>query len=204
MKRNDVCKIRPGTFEHAARSGLRVNLRIAFVAQDHEAETIGELLQAAEIFAWCDGALRIGWRGDVDRHRSCQRGVIERIEVGQESVGARGRQIDLFAARGACAGAIGRIKRIGHQDGRPAPAFADIARSGDGREKQALPAAVQHQNFGFGIDSSRQVKSCRKPVRSRPSERLDAPGDRIATEFDRVFGQHRADKAGHRVLRLAQ
>ena len=146
----------------------------------------------------------IGRRGDVDRHRSCQRGVIERIEVGQESVGARGRQIDLFAARGACAGAIGRIKRIGHQDGRPAPAFADIARGGDSREKQTLAAAVQHQNFGFGIDSSRQVKSCRKPVRSRPPERLDAPGDRIATEFDRVFGQHRADKAGHRVLRLAQ
>ena len=51
LKRHDVCKVRPGALQHAARSGLRVNFRIAFVAQDQEAEAIGEPLQAAEIFA---------------------------------------------------------------------------------------------------------------------------------------------------------
>ena len=148
--------------------------------------------------------MRIGRRGDVDRDRSRQRGLIERIEIGQKSVGERGRQIDRLAARGARAGGVSRIERIGHQDRRLALALADIARRGEGGEKQPLAAAVQHQNLAFGIDRARQPETGGKPVRGRPAERLDALGDGIAAEIGDVFGQYRADKGGHRVLRLAQ
>ena len=41
--------------------------------------------------------------------------VVERVEIRQESVGKRGRQIDRLATRGAGARAICRIKWIGHQ-----------------------------------------------------------------------------------------
>ena len=151
-------------------------------------------LQAAEIIPRRHRALRIGRRGDVDRHRSRQRGFIERVEIGQESVGERGRQIDRLAARGTRAGAIGRIERIGHQDRRPALALADIARGGERREKQPFAAAVEHQKFGLGIDRARQLEPAGEPVCRRPPERLDALGDRIAAEFGDVFGQHRTDE----------
>jgi len=49
-------------------------------------------------------------------------------------------QIDLFAARGACAGAVGRIKTDWDQDRGPAPALADIAWRRDGAEKTAFAA----------------------------------------------------------------
>ena len=50
LERNDVGKIGSGAFEHAARRLPGVDFRIALVAQDHEAETIRKLLEAAEIF----------------------------------------------------------------------------------------------------------------------------------------------------------
>ena len=148
--------------------------------------------------------MRIGGRGDEDRNRPGQRRVVERIEIRQESVGERGRQVDRFAAGGAGAGAVGRIKRIGHQDRGPALARADIAGGGDRREEQPLAAAAQHQNFALGIDRPRQVEPGGQPVRGRAPERLDALGEGIATEIGDVFCQHRPDKVRDRVLRLAQ
>ncbi len=204
LERNHIGKIRSGAFQHAAGRFFGINLRIALIAQNHEAETIGERLQAGEIASRGHGSLRIRRRGDEDRHRSRQSGVIQRIEVGEKSVGERGRQIDLLATRRAGAGAIGRIKRIRHQDRRPACTLADIARRRDRREKQALAAAVQHQKLGLGIWRPRQVEPGGKPVRRRPPERFNALGNGITAEFGGVFGQHRADKARHRVLRLAQ
>ena len=199
-----MVEIRPGTFQHAAGRRLGVDFRIAFVAQDHEAETVGQLFQAAEIFLGGHRALRICRRGEVDRDGAGERRLVERVEIRQKSVGQRGRQIDGLAVRGAGAGRIGRIKRIGHQDRGFAAASADIARRGDRGEKQAFAAAVQHQNFAVGIDGPGQVEPAGKPVRRRPPERLDALGDGIAAEIADVLGQHRADKPRHRMLRLAQ
>ena len=199
----DVGEIRPGAFQHAAGRFLGVDFRIAFVAQDHEAEAVGELLQPAEILSRCHRALRIGRRGDVDRNGSRQRGVVERVEIRQKSVGERGRQIDRFAARRAGAGGIGRIERIRYQDRRSALALADIARRGERGKKQPLAAAVQHQQLGFGIDRPRQVEPGGKPVGGGPAERLDALGDGITAEIGDVLCQHRTDKGRHRMLRLA-
>ena len=42
-----LAKSGSGTFENAARRFLGVDFRIAFVAQNHEAETVGEFFQAA-------------------------------------------------------------------------------------------------------------------------------------------------------------
>jgi hypothetical protein len=204
LKRDRVGEIRSGAFQHAARRRLGIDFRIAFVAQDHEAEPVGELLEAAEIAAGRHRALRVGRRGDVDRDGSGQRGVVERVEVGQKSIGQRGRQIDRLAPRGAGAGGICRIERIGNQDRRPAAALADIAGCRQRREKQALAAAVQHQKLGFGIDGARQIEPGRKPVRGRAAERFDSLRNGIAAEIGDVVGQNRADKVRHRVLRFAQ
>jgi len=74
-------QIRPGT---SSTLPARFACKFRCIRRsDHEAEAIGEPLQAAKIRG-SNGALRIGRRGDVDRDRSCQRGVIERIEVGQK------------------------------------------------------------------------------------------------------------------------
>ena len=81
---------------------------------------------------------------------------------------------------------------------------ADIACGGDRGEEQALAAAVQHQNFAFGIDGAGQMEAGRKPACGRPPERLDALGDGIAAEIGDMFGQHRADKVWNGMLRLAQ
>ena len=203
LKRDRICKIRPGAFQHAAGRYLRIDFRIAFVAQNHEAEPVGELFQTAEIFPRRHGALRVCRRSDVDCDRSRQRGVIERIEVGEESIGQRGRQIDRFAACGTRPGRVSRIKRIRYQDRGPAPALADVARRGECCEKQALAASVQHQKLGFRIDRPRQLEPGGKPARGCPPERFDALGDGIAAEVGDVLGQHRADKGRNRVLRLA-
>jgi hypothetical protein len=148
--------------------------------------------------------LGIGRRGDEDRHRPRQQRLVQRIEVGQKSVGDGGRQIDLLAARGAGAGAISRIERVRHQDCRPAAAWADIAGRGDRGKKQALAAAVQDQNFAPGIDRPRQLEPGREPVRRRHAERLDAFCQRIAAEFGDMLCKHRPDEIRHGMLRLAQ
>src|SRR5450631_912880 len=203
LERNHIGEIRPRAFQHAAGCFPGVNLRIAFVAQNHEAETIGEPLQTCKIAARGHRALRICRRGDEDRDGSRQRGVVERIEVGEKSVGERGRQINRLAARRARAGRVSGIKRVRYQDRRSALAFAGITGGSERGEKQALAAAVEHQKLGLWIYPPRQVEPGGKPVRSRPPERLDALGDGIAAEIADVFGQNRADKGRYRVLRLA-
>ena len=87
LERDHVGEVGPGAFQRAARRLPGVDFRIALVAQDHEAVAVGELLQPGEIVARGDRALRIGGRGDEDRHRARQRRLVERVEIGQESVG---------------------------------------------------------------------------------------------------------------------
>ena len=180
-----------------------VDFRVALVAEDEEAEAVGELLEPHKIVARGDRALRVGGRGDEHRDGTRQQRIVERIEIGQEPVGERGRQVDVLAAGGAGAGAIGGVERIRHQDRRPALAIADMARGGDGGEEQAFAAAVEHQHLGLGIDRAGQGKPARQPVRGRVAERLNALGQRIAAEIGDVLCQHRADEIGHRVLRFA-
>ena len=164
---------------------------------------VGEFLQPHEVLARSDRALWIGGRGNEHRNGSGQRRVVERVQIRQESVGERGRQVDQFATGGAGARAIGRIKRVGHQDRGPAPARANITGGGDRCEKQPLAAAAQHQDFAFGIDRPRQVEPGGQPVCGGVPERFDALGKGIAAEFSDVFRQDRPDKIRDRVLRLA-
>jgi hypothetical protein len=204
LKRNHIGKIGPRAFQHAARGFEGVDLRIAFVAQHHEAEAIGQLFQADEIIPRSYRTLRIGRRRKIDRHRSRQGLVIERVEVWKKSVCRRGRKINRLAAGGVGAGAIGRIKRIGQQDRRRAPALRDVTGGGDGGEEQTLAAAIEHQNFGLGIDRAGKAEPCSQPVCGGAAERLDTFGDGVTAEIGGVFGQHRADEAGHGMLRFAQ
>src|SRR6185312_4485699 len=110
--------------------------------------------QAREVVARGDCSLRVGGGGEIDRDRPRQRGLIERIEVGQKSVGARGGEENRLAICGAGPGAIGWVERVWHQNGGRALARRDIAGGGDRREKQSLAAAVQRQNLGLGIDGA--------------------------------------------------
>jgi hypothetical protein len=135
LERDDVGEVGPGAFQRAARGLPGVDFRIALVAQDHEAVAVGELLQPGEVVARGDRALWIGRRGNEDRNGPGERCVVERVEVGQKSVGEGGRQVDGLATGRPGSGAIGRIERVGHQDRRFASARAGIAGSRDGREK---------------------------------------------------------------------
>ena len=163
---------------------------------------VGEFLQPREVVARSDRALRIGGRGDEHRNGSGQRRIVERVQIRQESVGERGRQVDQFATGGAGARAIGWIKRVGHQDRGFSPARADITGSGDRGKKQPFAAAVQHQDFALGIDRARQVEPGGQPVCGGAPEWFDALGKGIAAEISDVFRQYRPDEVRHRVLRF--
>jgi len=69
LKRHDIGEIRAGVFQHAAGRFPGEDFRIAFVAQDHEAEAIGQSLQAREIVGRGHRTLRVRRRGDEDRDR---------------------------------------------------------------------------------------------------------------------------------------
>ena len=130
-----VGEVGPGALQRAARRLPGVDLRIALVTQDHEAVTVGELLQLRVVVARGDRALRIGRRGEEDCHRSRQRRLVERVEIRQEAVGARRRQIDRLAISGPRAGGIGRIERIRDQKRGFAFARADVTGGGDCSEE---------------------------------------------------------------------
>ena len=152
LERNHAGEIGAGAFERAARRLAGVDLGIALVAEDHEAVAVGELLQPREIIARGDRALRIGGRGQIERHRARQRRFVDGIEIGQEAVFDGGRQVDRLAGRGAGAGAIDRIERVRHQDGGLAGARADIARGRDRGEEQPLAAAIEDENLALGVE----------------------------------------------------
>ncbi len=203
LERDHIAEVGSGAFEHAARRFAGVDLRVALVAQDHEAMAIGELFQPREVGARGDRALRIGGRGQEERHGARQRRLVDRIKIGQEAVAQRGRQIDLLAAGRAGAGAIGGVERIRHQDRRPALARRDVTGRSDRGEEQPLAAAVQHHHLALRIDRARQLEPASQPGRDGAAKRLDALGHRVAAELGGVFRQHRPDEVRHRVLRLA-
>jgi len=71
-----------------------------------------------------------------------------------------------------------------------------------GRKKQALAAAVQNEDFSFGINRAGQVESAGQPACGRPPKRLDAPRHGVTAELGGILGQHRSDKTWHGMLRL--
>ncbi|MGY4484002.1 hypothetical protein ACVWWR_003193 [Bradyrhizobium sp. LM3.2] len=60
LERDHAGEVGAGAFQRTARRLAGVDFRIALVAEDHEAVAIGEALQAREIIARRDRALRIG------------------------------------------------------------------------------------------------------------------------------------------------
>ena len=167
----------------------------------------GEAAERLEIAAIRHRALRIGRRGEVAGDGARQQRLVERGEIGQEVGRARCRQVDRLATCGQGAGRISRVERVGDQhrgqSSRLAGARGDPALGGDGGEKQALARAVEHQDFAVGIERARQRVAAAEPGRDRAAEFLDALVGRIAAEVIQVRGQHRPDKSGNRVLRLA-
>jgi len=162
-----------------------------------------ELRQIFEIGVARHRTLRIRGRSEVHRHRALEQSFVERVQIGQETVLARRRQIDRLAAGGECAGRIGRIERVGDQHGGLTGARGDPARRGNGRKKQAFARAVEHEHFRFRIDGARQLEALAEPGGDRLAERLGALVRRITAEVGNVGGQHRRDEIGHGVLRLA-
>jgi hypothetical protein len=159
LEGDDVGEIISGRGQHAARCVLGVDFRVALVAKHHEAVTVGELLDAIEIVARCHRALRVGRRGEIESDGAIERLGAQRIEVRQEAVVPRGWQKHGFASCRPRAGRVGRVERVGHQDGGFALARADIARRCDASEKQPFAAAVKHQDFCFWIECAGQAES---------------------------------------------
>ena len=124
MEHHDVGEIRPGSFQHAGRRVLAVDLAIAFVGEHQEAETAGEACELLQIGAIGDRTLRVRGRGEIEGDRARQQRVVERVEIGQEAAFARRRQIDRLAIGRERAGGIGRIERIWNQHRRFAGAAA--------------------------------------------------------------------------------
>ncbi|MGY4599698.1 hypothetical protein ACVWXL_007444 [Bradyrhizobium sp. GM22.5] len=203
LERDHAGEIRASAFERAAGRFAGVDLRIALVAEDHEAVAVGELLQANEIIARGHRSLRVGGRGQIERHRARQRRLVDGVEIGQEAVLGGGRQVDRLASSGAGAGAIDRIERVRHQDRGLAGTRADIARSRDGGEEQPLAAAIEDENLALGIERSRQLETRRQPGARGQAERVGALVRGVTAEIGDVLGQYRADEIRHRMLRLA-
>ena len=182
---------------------LRVDLAVAFVGEDQEAEAPRERGEALQIGAIGDRALRVGRRGEIEGDGAREQLLVQRVEIGQEAgLGGR-RQIDRLAIGGGRAGRIGGIERIGDQDrGRPArPRTQRLAR--DGGEEQAFARAVEHQDFGLRVDGARQPEAPAEPAGGGAAKRLGALVGRIAAEIGEMGGEHRPDERRDRMLRLA-
>ena len=184
-------------------ASFAVDLAITFVGENDEAEAArqpGELFQISEIG---DRALRIRRRGEIDGDGARQQVVGERVEIGQEAGGLGRRQIDRLAIRRDRAGGIGRVERIGNQHRGLAGARRHIVLRRQRGEKQSFARAVEHQHFVHGIDRALEREARVEPKRDRFAERIEALVHRIAAEFVDMRGDHRPDKSGNGVLRLA-
>ena len=135
MKYDRVGEVGPGGFQHAGRRMLAVNLAIAFVGEDQEAEAAGEAGKLVEIGAIRHCPLRVRRRGEVKGDGAREQRLVERGEIGQEGGLARRRQIDRLAIGGERRRAIGGIKRIGNEHRGLAGAGTDPSLGGDGGEK---------------------------------------------------------------------
>ena len=203
MEYDDVGEIRRRGFEHSGRRLLAVDLAIAFVGEDQEAEAPRQPDQAGQVGAVGDGALRIRRRSEIDGDRAREEIVLQRIEIGQEA-GRRGRrQIDRLALGGDGAGRVGGIKRIGNEHRRPTGARAHPALGGERGEKKPLARAVEHQDFRRRIDPARERIAAVEPFSHGLGERLDALVHRVAAELLDMRRDHRADERRNRMLRLA-
>ena len=181
---------------------LAVDFAIAFVGEHQKAEALRKTAELFEIAAIGHGALRVRGRGEIAGDGALEQRLVERVEIGQEAVGARGRQIDRLAAGGERAGGVSCIERIGDEHRRLAGTGLDPALGGDGGEEQTLARAVEHEHFGFGVDRARQLVAAAEPGCDRAAERLDALVGRVATEVCKMLADHRPDEGRDRMLRL--
>ena len=140
-------------------ASLAVDLAIAFVGENEEAEAARQRGELFEISAIGDRALRIGRRGEIDRDRARQEFVVERIEIGQKAGRRRRRQIDRLAIGRDRACRISRIERIGDQHRGLAGTLRHVIFGGKRGEEKSLARAVEHQHFGARIDRRARAQS---------------------------------------------
>ena len=152
-----------------------VDFRVAFVAENQESKPPGKADDACQIGVVGHRALRVGGRGDEERHGARQQLAGERVEVGQEAGRGGRRQIDRLAIGRHRARRIGGIERVGHQHRRPPASAADPARRGDRGEKQSLARAIEHQDFVWRVDRARQLEASAEPVRCGLGRNRRAP-----------------------------
>ena len=181
-----LAKSAPGSFEHAVRRALAVDLAIALVGENQKAETPRQRGELFEVSAIGHRALRIRRRGDIERDGAREQLVVERIEVRQEAGLARGRQIHRLAIGADRAGGISGVKRIGNEHRRPASARLNPILGGECREKQSLARAVEHQHFVCRIDRARQLVAAAEPSGDGNAEFIEALVRGVAAEFRHV------------------
>src|SRR5262249_14360867 len=85
LEYEDILEIRFCDFQCTRRRSLRIDLRIALVAEQQEAEPTREFYEAGEIGTVRHGSLRIGGRSQVERHSPGQEFVGKPVEVGQKT-----------------------------------------------------------------------------------------------------------------------
>ena len=88
MKHDDVREIRPGSFEHPGWRTVTVNLAIAFVAENQEAETPRQLREPRKIRAIGHRALRVGGRREIDGDGAREQLFVQCVEVRQKAEAA--------------------------------------------------------------------------------------------------------------------
>ena len=147
--------------------------------------------------------MRVRRRRQIEGDGAREQRRIDRVEIGQEAGFTRGRQIDRLAVGGGGAGRIGGVERIGNEDRGLAGALRHIALGGERAEEQALARAVQHDDFGLGIDRPAEAVTPSEPGRGGLAEALGALVGRIAAEIVQMRLQHGSDERRNRMLRLA-
>ncbi len=193
LELDDVGEVGAGCFEDAGRRLSGIDLGIALVAEHQESESARQRDHALEIGQVGDGALRICRRGQEEGDRAGQQFLGKRIEIGQETGGLGGRQIDRLTIGRHGPGRIRGIERIGDQhcrtDGAPLRlAASSPTRRRDRGQEQALARAVEHQHFGGGVDRPRQCESAPEPGGGGLAERVEALVHGIAAEFIEMRG----------------
>jgi hypothetical protein len=141
--------------------------------------------------------------GEITCDGAGEQRVVERVEVRQEAVFRRRRQVDWFAVGRDRAGRIDGVERIRDQDRRLAGARLDEPLGRDRRQKQALAGTAEDQHLARRVDRARQPVASVDPGRRCLAEARDAFVGWIAAEFRDMRLQHRPDERRDRVLRLA-
>ena len=121
--------------ERALWRALAIDLRIAFVGEQHEAEAAGKRDRRRKVAAIRDGALRVRRRAEIERNGAFEQLGIDRLEVGEEARRRRaGEKYGLGAGdRRRCR--VGRVEGVGDQHRRPGDRALSRDRRKDGGEQ---------------------------------------------------------------------